>query len=331
MIQFIRKNIAIIVVMGIVVGLSYYLYKSSAEPILFTMKSTDSVEYEVATNTSSKRLFKRPTSSGSKLNATLNDVILKSDKPSTANSSSKMGSKDSLTTLAGGTLLDYSTNGLILAFGDSLTHGLYVDEKTNEWRNNHPYAIKLTELLRNKTRVVESGISGELTGHMVERLPSDLKEHSPNLVILLGGTNDIGHEEKPEKIVENIKKLHQLALRSVGRGNKKATYTIAVTIPQSGFVVTEKGPRGQGAAAARLEINAAIRDFAKKCSKRVALLDLESTFDQRKPENKKYWSPDTLHFSKLGYDGFGELLFNVISTYTVLPVAGEKEYLDQCI
>ena len=66
--------------------------------------------------------------------------------------------------VVGRSLLDVLKNKVILAFGDSLTYGMFI-MPDGEWRNNHPYSIRLTELLHraghtNSTEVIQLGISG---------------------------------------------------------------------------------------------------------------------------------------------------------------------------
>jgi len=209
-------------------------------------------------------------------------------------------------------LVDVSRGGTVVAFGDSLTYGLYIPKiprKDLQWHQyKHPYAKKLSQLLGNNTKVVEVGISGERTDQMAQRLPSALEQCPPPpnscIVSILGGTNDLGYRVDPEQIVVNLKALHQIALDA-----SNFVFTIAITIPQSAFALNLNE---------RFKVNEEIRKFAKSCSKRIALLDLESQFDLRhESENSKYWSRDKLHFSPLGYDTFGQLLFSVMYDYKV--------------
>ena len=55
--------------------------------------------------------------------------------------------------------------------------------------------------------VVESGYSGEKTDTMINRMPMALKRARPGLVIILGGTNDLGAspDVSREEIVSNLR------------------------------------------------------------------------------------------------------------------------------
>ena len=79
--------------------------------------------------------------------------------------------------------LDYvPEDGIIVAFGDSLTVGVGAPI-------NDSYPSELARL--SQRRVVNAGVSGEVTKEGLSRLPAILDEFQPRLVILLEGGNDI--------------------------------------------------------------------------------------------------------------------------------------------
>lgn len=70
----------------------------------------------------------------------------------------------------------------ILAFGDSLTAGVGAASAQS-------YPDVLAQL--SGLRVINAGVSGETTAGGVKRLPAALAEHTPDVLILLEGGNDI--------------------------------------------------------------------------------------------------------------------------------------------
>jgi hypothetical protein len=67
----------------------------------------------------------------------------------------------------------------------------------------------------------------------------------------------------------------------------------------------------------RLAANAMLRDFAGQCPQRVALVDIESAWDQTIPENAKFWSTDFVHLSKAGYTDLARRIFETMRSFPV--------------
>ena len=124
----------------------------------------------------------------------------------------------------------------ILAFGDSLTKGYY-----NYGMKYHPYSTTLAKLLQSqgsvevrikeglylltKQKIETAGVNGEVTSRMLERLPEELLDKHFDVVIILGGTNDLGWVTQ-ETIAKIIKKLHEMA-------HKAGSKSLMVTIPSA--------------------------------------------------------------------------------------------------
>jgi acyl-CoA thioesterase I len=99
-----------------------------------------------------------------------------------------------------------SSDAVILAFGDSLTHG-------NGARPEESYPAVLEKL--SGRQVINAGISGEETAAGLERLPGLLAEHQPQLMILCHGGNDFLRKNDPGKMEANVRAMINLA-RSEG-------------------------------------------------------------------------------------------------------------------
>ncbi len=92
-------------------------------------------------------------------------------------------------------------DGVIVAFGDSLTEGY-----------GAPSGSSYPEVLADLTgrTVINAGISGELTASGLQRLPALLDRHDPDLLILMEGGNDILAGLDPAIIRQNLAAMIEL-------------------------------------------------------------------------------------------------------------------------
>ena len=93
-------------------------------------------------------------------------------------------------------------DAVILAFGDSLTHG-------NGAKESESYPTVLQELTGRT--VINAGISGEESGPGLRRLPGVLEQYKPQLLILCHGGNDLLRKKDIHKMEANIRNMIQLA------------------------------------------------------------------------------------------------------------------------
>jgi lysophospholipase L1-like esterase len=104
------------------------------------------------------------------------------------------------------TLPRLSPHDVILAFGDSLTHGTGASEET-------AYPAVLASLTGHT--VINAGVPGDTTATGLQRLPAVLAEHKPRLVLLCLGGNDMLHQQ-PAATTENNLRLLVQTIRASG-------------------------------------------------------------------------------------------------------------------
>ena len=94
--------------------------------------------------------------------------------------------------------------GLVLAFGDSLTYGKGAPQQS--------YPVQLQKLIGLK--VINAGISGESSSPGLLRLPALLEKYHPSLVILCHGGNDLIQKKSKDILKNNLIKMVQLSKKS---------------------------------------------------------------------------------------------------------------------
>jgi len=95
---------------------------------------------------------------------------------------------------------------VILAFGDSLTHGTGAGQ-------DEAYPAVLARLTGRS--VINAGVPGDTTTGGLERLPELLQEHRPRLVLLCLGGNDMLRQQPRATTESNLRQLVQ-AIRASG-------------------------------------------------------------------------------------------------------------------
>ena len=104
------------------------------------------------------------------------------------------------------TLPRLSQHDVIVAFGDSLTHGTGASDET-------AYPAVLASLTGRT--VINAGMPGETTASGLQRLPGVLAEHKPRLVLLCLGGNDMLRKQ-PAATTENNLRLLVRTIRASG-------------------------------------------------------------------------------------------------------------------
>jgi lysophospholipase L1-like esterase len=111
---------------------------------------------------------------------------------------------------------------VVLAFGDSLTHGTGAAESES-------YPAQLERLIGR--RVVRAGVPGEVTAQALARLPGMLDEHSPRLLLLCTGGNDFLRRLGNRQAEANVRAMINLA-------RARGVHVLLIGTPEPGFSVT---------------------------------------------------------------------------------------------
>jgi len=111
---------------------------------------------------------------------------------------------------------------VILAFGDSLTHGTGAGSEET-------YPAMLAELLGRE--VVNAGVPGEVSAAGLKRLPELLAEYQPALVILCHGGNDFLRRLDREALIGNLREMIVLC-------HESGAEVLLVGVPQVGLFLS---------------------------------------------------------------------------------------------
>jgi lysophospholipase L1-like esterase len=112
-------------------------------------------------------------------------------------------------------------DSLVLAFGDSLTSGKGASDSDG-------YPAVLSQLTGHT--VINAGVSGEGSASGLQRLPSVLKKHQPDLVILCHGGNDMLRKQHRDATVANLDAMITM-IKQTGAD------VILVGVPEPGIFV----------------------------------------------------------------------------------------------
>ena len=138
-------------------------------------------------------------------------------------------------------------NATILAFGDSLTFGYGAV--------NAAYPLALAKLSGKK--VINAGISGEVSTNGLGRLPALLEQYHPALLILCHGGNDILRRRSQDQLKANLGKMVTMAQESGAQvlvvGVPGFGLFGASTLALYGEVATEMGVLYEGAILEKIE------------------------------------------------------------------------------
>jgi acyl-CoA thioesterase I len=107
---------------------------------------------------------------------------------------------------------------VILAFGDSLTHGTGAGSAES-------YPAVLQSLIGHS--IVNAGVPGETTAQGLKRLPAVLDQYAPRLLLLCLGGNDMLRRIPQQETADNLRAMLKLA-----RHRGTAVALIGVPVPR---------------------------------------------------------------------------------------------------
>ena len=163
---------------------------------------------------------------------------------------------------------DTHSRETIVFFGDSLT-------QEGRWAEWFPDVDALN-----------FGVGGDTTDDALARL-EDVIATSPDVIVLLIGTNDIGTRQNVEHLVRNVETICVELRRA---------------LPGSRMLVQSVMPRGREFAARIQDANIHIRQFTSTV--RAQFLELWPAFALEDGELNPAYSDDRLHLTAAGYDAW---------------------------
>jgi len=167
-------------------------------------------------------------------------------------------------------------DAVVLAFGDSLTYGYGAVEQT--------YPKQLQTLIGRK--VINAGVSGEVSSSGLKRLPKLLEAYRPALVILCHGGNDILRRSSREKLRSNLNAMIRLSRES-------GAQVLLVGVPGFGLLGLETVP------------------LYEEIAQKQGVLYEGSVLERI--ENDPALKSDQIHPNRIGYGQMAEAFAGVLS------------------
>lgn len=179
----------------------------------------------------------------------------------------------------------------LVFLGDSITHG---------WEGKGKAVWEKTWAPR---KAANFGIGGDRTEHVLWRLDNgNFDGLKPKLVVLMIGTNNTGHQGRPQKELDGA--TYRCTPEQTAEGVKAILGRLEQKCPDAKVLVLAIFPRGADRNDAfrqqNEQANAIIRSFAD--GKRVHFLDIGAKFLEPDGTLSKTIMPDLLHPNEKGYE-----------------------------
>lgn len=164
--------------------------------------------------------------------------------------------------------------GAVVFLGDSITEG---------W---HTLAQDFPGL-----KVANRGIGGDITSGVLYRLQSDVLDLKPAAIVILIGTNDVGNNEDPAEVADNLKSI----LAAIKKFNPNLKVIVCKTMPRA-----DGGPNANYLEKIQ-KLNALVADYVSN-DPNVVVCDTYSIFvDGEGRQISSDFNGDHLHLNAAGY------------------------------
>jgi lysophospholipase L1-like esterase len=185
----------------------------------------------------------------------------------------------------------------LVFLGDSITHG---------WDGK---GKAVWEKYWAPMKVANFGIGGDRTEHVLWRLEhGNFDGLKPRAVVLMIGTNNTGHQGRPQKELNGV--VYQCSAQQTAEGVKAILGKLKAKCPKAKILVLAIFPRGasnQDKLRQQNEAtNAIIKGFAD--NKTVFFMDINAKFLQPDGMLSKEIMPDLLHPNEKGYEIWAEAI-----------------------
>lgn len=166
----------------------------------------------------------------------------------------------------------------IVFFGDSITSGYKIEE------------------FYPKNNVINSGISGNVTNDLLERM-DDVYRYNPSKVFLLIGINDLNREKSIDEITKNIQKI----INNIKTNRKYTKIYIESVYPINRNVFEEKDYSFNEKINNDIikELNNKIKILCKE--NKIQYIDVYNSLLDNDGNLKDIYTNEGLHLSDLGY------------------------------
>ncbi len=206
----------------------------------------------------------------------------------------------------------------LVCFGDSLTAGYQIG--AGGVNIDMPPGKFIQQWAGTRAEIVVTGICGEVTGDMVHRFSRDVVAHAPEIAVILGGTNDLGCGEDPQRICQNLEHLYRVALDAGIQPVGVTVPSICIDDDELGLTLKEESRSDrplpgwvQTHIDRRLVLNQKITEACQALSMKCLDLFGETSEGPHQLLATRF-SSDDLHFNAAGYEVFARLVWRQLLT-----------------